>query len=107
MTRRRISRTERAAIFLAADGVCHICGAKIDGGREAWDVEHVIPLAMGGEDGGDNLKPAHVKCHKPKTAEDAGKLAKAERLRLRHVLGVRKPPHPGFRRLPKPVRTPD
>ena len=36
MTRRAISARERMAIFMASGGVCHICGDKIDGGKERW-----------------------------------------------------------------------
>jgi 5-methylcytosine-specific restriction endonuclease McrA len=92
MSRRRISATERAKIFERARGKCHICGHMIDAGRECWDLEHIIPLAMGGDDHGDNLAPAHRNCHAIKTAEaDAPALAKAKRLYRRHVLGVRTP----------------
>lgn len=83
MTRRCISTKERASIFLAAGGRCHLCGGAI-GATEAWDVEHVIPLAQGGEDGGDNLRPAHRKCHKAKTAQDATDTARAKRREASH-----------------------
>lgn len=84
MSRRSISRKERAAIFARCGGQCHICGGKVGVG-EAWDVEHIIPIALGGEDGGDNLAPAHSKCHRAKSAEDAGKLAKARSVEARHT----------------------
>lgn len=99
MKRRRISAKERLAIFTASDGVCHICGGKIDGGRERWDVEHVIPLNLGGEDGGDNLKPAHPACHAGKSKIDARNAAKAKRMRQR-TSGVHRQPRqrlPGSR----------
>lgn len=84
MTRRRISTRERVAIFSASDGRCHICGARIMVG-EAWDVEHVIPLAQGGDDAGDNLRPAHSKCHRGKSAQDATDTARAKRREARHI----------------------
>ena len=89
MTRRAISARERMAIFMASGGVCHICGDKIDGGKERWDVEHVIPLQMGGDDEGDNLQSAHTSCHKAKTAKDMGQIAKAKRMQQRSA-GVRR-----------------
>ena len=91
MTRRRISAKERMQIFTRCGGVCHICGGKIDGGREPWDVEHIIPLAMGGEDEGENLAPAHQKCHRAKTVEDAAHIAKARRMRQRQA-GIKRQP---------------
>lgn len=86
--RRTIPTRERVALFQAAGGICHICSGRIHVG-EAWEVEHVVPLAQGGEDGGDNLRPAHVKCHKAKSAKDATDTARAKRREAKH-LGVRK-----------------
>lgn len=86
MTRRHISPSERVAIYYRAGGCCHICGEKI-GLAERWDVEHVIPLELGGDEakGSLNLRPAHVDCHKPKTAKDVGDIAKAKRREARHI----------------------
>ena len=90
--RRHIGPRERAVIFGAAGGCCWICGQKIDGVRERWEVEHVVALALGGDEaaGSDNLQPAHVKCHAVKTAEDAGRIAKAKRIEAKHA-GIRAP----------------
>ena len=87
MNRRSLSTTARVRIFEEAGGLCHICGQKIFG--KGWDVEHVIPLAMGGEDGGDNLRPAHKACHSEKSRDDFGRIAKAKRQRAAHI-GARK-----------------
>lgn len=87
MTRRRLSTSARVALFEAAGGRCHICGGRIAVG-DAWDADHVIPLAMGGEDGGDNLAPAHRACHRgagSKTSEDVAAIAKAKRVRAKHL----------------------
>jgi 5-methylcytosine-specific restriction endonuclease McrA len=83
--RRRISTKERTAIFMRHHGVCHMCGLKIEPGQE-WDVSHEIPLELGGEDGGENTKPAHRKCHRDHTAKhDAPRIAKAKRQSARHI----------------------
>ena len=71
MTRIRRTALQRLRIFEAAAGLCHICGGRIDGTRERWDVEHVIPLALGGEDADHNIRPAHAACHRAKSARDA------------------------------------
>lgn len=91
VTRRHLSPTERLAIFTRAHGRCWICGEKI-GLAERWDIEHRIPLAMGGDEakGSDNLQPAHARCHAPKTAEDVARIAKAKRVEAKH-LGIRAP----------------
>jgi 5-methylcytosine-specific restriction endonuclease McrA len=86
MTRRRMSTTRRARIFEAAGGICHICGQAIDGTREPWDADHVIPLEIGGDDTDDNLRPAHRACHADKTAgADIPAIAKAKRVRAKHI----------------------
>lgn len=85
MTKRRsYSRKQRAEIFLSADGICHICAGKITSSIEKWEVEHIIPLELGGEDGGSNLAPAHYKCHKTKTKGDVKQIAKAKRVAAKH-----------------------
>lgn len=98
-TRRRIGERERADIFLRAGGVCHWCGEKIDGGREAWEVDHVLALELGGDDarGSDNLRPIHGRCHRQaKTAEDVKAIRKAQR-NERRAMGVKRQPKRGFR----------
>ncbi len=64
MKRRSLSTAQRVAIFLAGRGVCHLCDGPII--NKPWDVEHVIPLAMGGADDESNMRPAHKACHAPK-----------------------------------------
>lgn len=91
----RLRRTtlQRLRIFEAHGGRCHICRGRIDGVAERWEVEHVIPLALGGEDGDHNIAPAHVACHVRKTAQDRRDIAKAERVRAKHQ-GARFTRHP-------------
>ena len=90
-SRRKISTMQRERIFLANAGVCHLCERKVRVG-EPWDVSHDRPLALLGEDGGENLKVAHRTCHAVQTAtEDAPRLAKAKRQSAKH-LGIRNPP---------------
>lgn len=85
MRRRTISAKERLALFAAAGGVCHVCGGRITVG-EAWDVEHVIPLALGGDDDAANMRPAHRKhCHAGKTVQDVADIARAKRREARHI----------------------
>jgi 5-methylcytosine-specific restriction protein A len=86
--RRTLSASKRLAIFLKAEGCCHICKQKIHPGQ-LWEVEHPIPIAMGGADDETNMAPAHVKCHASKTADDLGKVAKCKRLQIRHA-GIKK-----------------
>ena len=104
MTRRRLSTRERARIFADHGGRCHLCGGAIQAG-EGWDVSHDRPLALLGEDGGDNLKPAHRKCHRAHTAEvDVPRIAKAKRQEAAHR-GFKRPAGSiKSRGFPKPER---
>lgn len=82
--RKTKSRKLRAELFQQHNGICHICQGKILG-HERWEIEHIIPLSLGGEDGGDNLAPAHQSCHRGKTKEDIRRLSKAKRQRAFHL----------------------
>lgn len=84
MTRKSWTMLRKMKVFETHKGVCHICGGNIDGTREAWELEHIIPIAMGGEDNEANAAPAHSSCHKGKTATDKAQIAKANRVRAKH-----------------------
>lgn len=84
MKRKSISTKERARLFELHGGLCHICGGKIQPGQ-AWEIEHVLAFALSGDDSDENRKPAHTKCHKPKTARDKGLIAKARRRHEKHM----------------------
>lgn len=77
--RKAFTPKQRAEVLLANGGRCYLSGAKIAAG-DAWDVEHVIPLAQGGTNAPGNLKPALKDPHKVKSAKDAADTAKARRL---------------------------
>jgi hypothetical protein len=92
--RKSISTKQRVELFNEHNGICHICGGKINVG-EAWEVEHRIPFAMGGEDSKSNWAPAHSKCHRTKTTDDVGAIAKAKRREARHIgINVSRTPLP-------------
>jgi 5-methylcytosine-specific restriction endonuclease McrA len=76
-------------VFLAHGGICHISKRPIRVG-EAWELEHIKPLSMGGEHREQNLAPALVKPHREKTAKEATERAKADRVRAKH-LGIYPP----------------
>lgn len=64
--------TEQDVINLYGN-ICHICGKDIDlnaprkAGIQGWEnglhLDHVIPIAKGGDDILNNVKPAHGKCN--------------------------------------------
>lgn len=97
--RKRWSTTARVRIFQAAEGRCHVCGGKILAG-DRWELSHLIPLELGGEDAESNLQPAHYQCHRTITAkEDVPAIARAKRREAAHI-GAKAPsrtPLPGSR----------
>ena len=87
-SRKPLSPLRKLTLFERHGGICHICGQKIQAG-EPWEVEHVRPLALLGEDTEANMAPAHKTCHAPKTVDDVRRIAKAKRMAAKHV-GIKK-----------------
>jgi 5-methylcytosine-specific restriction endonuclease McrA len=88
--------------LLEFDGKCSCgCGQKT-GGANGLEWDHIIPLAMGGEDVIENLQPLTRMCHRAKTAKDRKRIAKANRMQQRAAGISRQPkrPLPGGRRSP-------
>lgn len=91
MARKRFSDKDRARIFADNNGVCHLCKQKIDGVREAWEIEHVIAWELTRDDSDGNLRPAHIDCHKRKThTQDRPAINEAKRREAKHT-GVKRP----------------
>ncbi len=97
--RRSLSTTRRLHLFLKAQGHCQACGWRLSPGTR-WEVDHIIPVALGGSDHGDNLQVLCAACHGSKTATaDAPALSKAKRMQARHLGAARsKTIIPGSRR---------
>lgn len=105
MARKRFTDKDRARIFAANQGVCHICGDRIDGIREAWEIEHVIAWELTRDDSDDNLRPAHIVCHKRKTHnQDRPAISRAKRREARFT-GVKRPKQ-SIPSRPKPEKRP-
>lgn len=115
MGRKRFTDKDRARIFAANNGCCHLCGDKIDGVREAWEIEHVIAWELTRDDSDDNLRPAHIGCHKTKThKQDRPAINRAKRREAKYQ-GVKRPagnlkgqgfPKSPKQRVPKPSLPP-
>jgi hypothetical protein len=67
----------KVRVFLAANGVCHVCRLPISG---RWQCDHVIALVVGGQNRESNLAPVHEECHKGKTREDVRAKSKIARI---------------------------
>ena len=91
------STSFRLNLFLMRNGLCAACAQKIEAGK-AWDIDHIVPLALGGTNAADNLQILCRPCHRSKTTQsDIPRIAKTKRLKAHH-LGARAPsirPIPG------------
>lgn len=63
-------------------GLCHICEQAITG--PGWHADHVPPLKDGGENRELKIKPAHEKCHRLLTAQQAVERAPVERKKMKN-----------------------
>ena len=96
------STSFRLSLFLKRKGICAACTQKIDAGK-AWDIDHILPMALGGTNEPHNLQILCRSCHRAKTSHsDIPLIAKTKRLKARH-LGACAPstrPVPGSRHSP-------
>lgn len=74
----------RLRVFERHGGVCALTGRKIMPG-DAWDLDHRVPLILGGRHAEDNLQPVLKEAHREKTKADVGAKAKADRIRKKHL----------------------
>ena len=87
--RRAFTQKQRAEAFLKANGRCERCQTKLAG---TWELDHVIPLWMGGAHDPANWQCLCVACHRcAKTPEDATARAKVKRLHKKADPLFRKP----------------
>lgn len=70
------------------DNRCYLTGREIRPG-DAWEVEHVKALFLGGENRETNLAPALADAHKRKTQAEMAVKAKTDRLAKKHM-GIKK-----------------
>ena len=85
----RISTTKRVKLITDHGEACAECGISLR--LKAWHLDHVIPLAMGGDDEPHNWQPLCHACHLDKTKAEAPARAKAKRLEAAHK-GAKAPP---------------
>jgi 5-methylcytosine-specific restriction endonuclease McrA len=80
-----LSLLERARFFVERGGQCAQCTRFIKP-AEDWEVDHVHPLAAGGDNASTNLQLLCEFCHSHKTSDDVGMIAKGKRVAMKHIL---------------------
>lgn len=78
---RAMSRARRQRILARFDHHCAYPGCTEERDLE---IDHAIPLALGGKDKDENLEPLCQAHHRAKTARDVKMIAKARRAGLKH-----------------------
>jgi 5-methylcytosine-specific restriction endonuclease McrA len=63
---RFVDDVDSLVVLEAYDGACGICGRDVD--PMAFDVDHVVPLSVGGDHSYANTQPAHPSCNRRKWA---------------------------------------
>lgn len=57
-----VDRIDRDEIYARDKGCCHLCGRKAP--RDRWDLDHLIPLSLGGEHTAANVAVSHARCNR-------------------------------------------
>lgn len=65
-----VERFTRAEIWDRDGGRCHICGRRCD--ANDWHLDHIVPLARGGEHSRRNVAVAHPFCNMSKNVSGHG-----------------------------------
>lgn len=81
--RKKLSDKQLLQLFIAHNGICCVCGYKIDGVKEAWD-EHVNPLWRTGTNEPSNRGVAHDRCARQKSAAETTQRAKVRSVSEKH-----------------------
>lgn len=67
-----IEKVSRAVVYERDAGRCHLCGKKTP--KRGWHLDHIIPLARGGEHSYKNLAVACPECNIAKGAKGGAQL---------------------------------
>jgi 5-methylcytosine-specific restriction endonuclease McrA len=65
--RKALTPYQRASVAAAQEWRCMSCGILF---KALWHVDHVVPLADGGEDALTNMQALCADCHMAKTSEE-------------------------------------
>ena len=83
--RLRLSRAVCESIIARQGYECPECLTLISK-FEKYEIDHIVPLALGGDDKFDNLRALHAACHrKVKTPADIKAISKADRQAKAHA----------------------
>jgi hypothetical protein len=78
INRHKFSKTTRKSIVDTQENKCNVCKSELD----KFEIDHIIPLALGGVDEIDNLQAICIQCHayKTKTESDLTQYVKCDQI---------------------------
>jgi 5-methylcytosine-specific restriction protein A len=80
-----VPKLVKLRIWEREEGRCYLTGLKINALKDAFEYEHVIALANGGQHRESNIRLALTDAHKAKTRADIDVTVKTRRQRLKHL----------------------
>ena len=80
--RRNMGVKRRREVFTKYGYRCHCCGVEQKNGFPKLQIDHWVPLFLGGSEDVENLRPLCEECHKAKTRTENKIRGKIQRLRL-------------------------
>lgn len=78
-----IPRSVQLRIWAKYEGRCALSGRKLGPGE--GEIDHILPLGLGGRHAEDNLQLIAKDKHREKTAGDVRQMRKADRVRAKHL----------------------
>lgn len=66
-----VEKVSRKLVYERDGGKCHLCGKKVG---KHWHLDHIVPLARGGEHSYKNVAVAHAKCNGSKGVKGGAQL---------------------------------
>lgn len=80
MPRSTTTRDRHRAVIRRGKPPCHLCGNDIDYTLKSpdpgsFEIDHIIPLTLGGADDLENLAPSHRRCNRAKAAKTLEQIA--------------------------------
>lgn len=96
--RKQFSPARRMRVLGNQGWWCANCGVRLADGRTriillSFEIDHRLPLELGGSNDDANLEALCVPCHHLKTAADVARIAKARRIRRKEA-GETRPKRP-------------
>jgi 5-methylcytosine-specific restriction endonuclease McrA len=76
-TERKFTQRQKLDAFVAQQGRCVACGGKFM--LSEMELDHRVPLALGGPETAGNRELRCIPCHRTKTRADIARIAKAKR----------------------------